>query len=759
MSNRAIHTTTTFKRAKSVKITFDSNRKEVHTVDTSTYEDDSAVEAWVWFRKNAGLDPFCCCFTKAFPELDKEHYKSAFNPEYVNEPNREETIYEQEYQSGTNWDSDMDHSRDISGAKPQRTTDSWKKVEGLEGVMQEYIYGKPRKKGVKRVYCLTCKLFMDESEGSVHQQRLITHLVVSEVGYQHSDCKISCSCGGGEKYRDIDLILEEGLKCVSVSVCNCASAIDILLDNHLWPVSPVSPRSCFSFSLLESFYSIHLATKCSIQRLIEILKVRWRCNGILPKSWNLKFSNLYKKSRESIRQFFYYYHTQQVNLDGCHSCLKSQSPVYSVDACFQLRRKKSAGTPHRSPLFSNSRFFVDKLPDKQNYVNPAKTCHHRAGDLAQKSQKFDGLDISGVMGSVCAHDIPSKFIPITNGDGEKYIYAASLIKAFGGDASKIRFMYDINCTFKPWLERNYKELTCETYAIPVFHAYGHNFQCQLRFNPRNIEGFGLTDGEGCERLWSYLSPLCNQLKESRKSVFIDTLELHLSHFSTTKNLDLGASISRNLKKMKVLLCDIDLKLKLLLNENEGLEDAANKLTGYLEEKFADLYTNDTALMVLFNAVSAYHSLTMNFWKKNGTKRTTLLAKKRQNLLSAIKEQLEKMNITDLDTKDVLSFQNAFWKERLINAPDEVIEYQNLCNMKRCTKEGIDMAKKDLENLQQGLMDLIQYIDDHKVELQPLLKRVKYKLILSSIADTDSTARDVDSNSDIGDDSESDSSDQ
>jgi hypothetical protein len=34
------------------------------------------------------------------------------------------------------------------------------------------------------------------------------------------------------------------------------------------------------------------------------------------------------------------------------------------------------------------------------------------------------------------------------------------------------------------------------------HAYGHEWACQLVYNPRMIVGLGLSDGEGTERLWS-----------------------------------------------------------------------------------------------------------------------------------------------------------------------------------------------------------------------------------------------------------------
>ena len=39
------------------------------------------------------------------------------------------------------------------------------------------------------------------------------------------------------------------------------------------------------------------------------------------------------------------------------------------------------------------------------------------------------------------------------------------------------------------------------------HAYGHEWACQLVFNPRMAVGLGLSDGEGTERLWSRLTKL------------------------------------------------------------------------------------------------------------------------------------------------------------------------------------------------------------------------------------------------------------
>ena len=40
------------------------------------------------------------------------------------------------------------------------------------------------------------------------------------------------------------------------------------------------------------------------------------------------------------------------------------------------------------------------------------------------------------------------------------------------------------------------------FATTAMHAYGHEWACQLVYNPRVASGLGLSDGEGTEQLWS-----------------------------------------------------------------------------------------------------------------------------------------------------------------------------------------------------------------------------------------------------------------
>ena len=40
------------------------------------------------------------------------------------------------------------------------------------------------------------------------------------------------------------------------------------------------------------------------------------------------------------------------------------------------------------------------------------------------------------------------------------------------------------------------------FATTAIRAYGHEWACQLIYNPQLVPGLELTDGEGTERLWS-----------------------------------------------------------------------------------------------------------------------------------------------------------------------------------------------------------------------------------------------------------------
>jgi hypothetical protein len=62
---------------------------------------------------------------------------------------------------------------------------------------------------------------------------------------------------------------------------------------------------------------------------------------------------------------------------------------------------------------------------------------------------------------------------------------------------------------------------------------------QVNFSSRHLDGFGLTDGEGTERLWSYLRPLAVMTKEMTPNHRQDLLNDSLLHYAMRKTAGLG----------------------------------------------------------------------------------------------------------------------------------------------------------------------------------------------------------------------------
>ncbi|OAV96241.1 hypothetical protein PTTG_03449 [Puccinia triticina 1-1 BBBD Race 1] len=75
---------------------------------------------------------------------------------------------------------------------------------------------------------------------------------------------------------------------------------------------------------------------------------------------------------------------------------------------------------------------------------------------------------------------------------------------------KVGILYDIGCSMDKYIRLRGllpEDRNRISFGTSVFHAYVHNWLCQLEYHPRFNKGWGLSDGEGLERMWSYLSPL------------------------------------------------------------------------------------------------------------------------------------------------------------------------------------------------------------------------------------------------------------
>ncbi|KIK24162.1 hypothetical protein PISMIDRAFT_646625, partial [Pisolithus microcarpus 441] len=167
-----------------------------------------------------------------------------------------------------------------------------------------------------------------------------------------------------------------------------------------------------------------------------------------------------------------------------------------------------------------------------------------AADERRQKASTQFFPDTGVMALLCRHDHVIHLANMTSA-GEKQHYALALIKALFGHLPSnfhIGLLYDIGCQLeqscrkwgflKPFLPRI-------AFAISVFHAFGHQWPCQLIYHPWKQEGFGLSDGEGCERFWSSIKALIPSLRVSGYHQCLFVIGFQVCHLDMKSLTGLG----------------------------------------------------------------------------------------------------------------------------------------------------------------------------------------------------------------------------
>ena len=78
-----------------------------------------------------------------------------------------------------------------------------------------------------------------------------------------------------------------------------------------------------------------------------------------------------------------------------------------------------------------------------------------------------------------------------------------------------------------------------TFGTSVFHSFVHEWACQVRYNPRYNDWWGLSDGEGLERLWSFLSPLISSLRVSTRLHRLIAIQSRAEYYTRDLNILAG----------------------------------------------------------------------------------------------------------------------------------------------------------------------------------------------------------------------------
>jgi hypothetical protein len=141
----------------------------------------------------------------------------------------------------------------------------------------------------------------------------------------------------------------------------------------------------------------------------------------------------------------------------------------------------------------------------------------KAADEKREKASTEFFEDTALMGLLCRHD-RVLWVANMHSAGEKQLYVVALVETFFQHVPhdiRVGILYDVACAFeRSCLKWNFLDRYIDrvAFAVSVFHAFGHEWPCQLLYHPRKRVGFGFTNGEGCERFWKSIQHLIAHLR-------------------------------------------------------------------------------------------------------------------------------------------------------------------------------------------------------------------------------------------------------
>ncbi|KAJ3764988.1 hypothetical protein FB446DRAFT_655870 [Lentinula raphanica] len=202
-----------------------------------------------------------------------------------------------------------------------------------------------------------------------------------------------------------------------------------------------------------------------------------------------------------------------------------------------------------------------------------------AADETREKASSQFFDSTALMGLLCRHDRVLWLVNMTS-PGERQHYAFTLIELLFKHLPRtwtVGVLYDIGCQIHRscvhWGFLN-DYLDRISFAISVFHAYGHGWACQCVYHPRKCEGFGLSDGEGCERFWHSISKLIAYLRVCGHHLRLYTLDSQVEHSANEGLMNMGKWLARKWLNAEAKYREADEEVK-----------GSNHQVGFLREQW------------------------------------------------------------------------------------------------------------------------------------------------------------------------------
>ncbi|ELT94692.1 hypothetical protein CAPTEDRAFT_209352, partial [Capitella teleta] len=226
---------------------------------------------------------------------------------------------------------------------------------------------------------------------------------------------------------------------VKMRFCNCEKRAATLLKHRLWPARPVSPNAAYHIDFLMLLSALTLKCHVSVKGFTGTLK------------------HLHSLSDSQARLASLMQQSERL----CPICPKKRELIVCMDGNFGLVRKENSGRSFDPPILAGS-FFIDdedvqqhikRANDTNNTQYKADCSEFEAGSSVRSQKTATKLDVTGVFGAICRHEIPLKFMNMKH--GERLGYPSLLLKAVMATCppdTKLLVSYDIACTLEKYLK-------------------------------------------------------------------------------------------------------------------------------------------------------------------------------------------------------------------------------------------------------------------------------------------------------------------
>ncbi|PLW38284.1 hypothetical protein PCASD_09005 [Puccinia coronata f. sp. avenae] len=224
-------------------------------------------------------------------------------------------------------------------------------------------------------------------------------------------------------------------------------------------------------------------------------------------------------------------------------------------------------------------------------IDPPCSDSHKAANDTRNETTWEKCDDNGLFASACRHDIPLSFINIHK-TGEKLYYPISILNHVFDTFpdQKVGILYDLGCHLETHIRKRglmNNQLGNLMFGTSVFHAYVHEWSCQVKYNPRLNRWWGLSDGECLERLWAFLSSLIPTLRVSTRLHRLNAIQSRADYYTSHLNESAAVWLSQKLKHAKEvsrLSAEALAKLHAIRNLETGQVVYTNQ---YFEEQWQD----------------------------------------------------------------------------------------------------------------------------------------------------------------------------